>query len=85
MKLLLTDTRCVRSIRLERQNKCFLVWASRSVNKSIIVFSEYVLGICIDLQTGQCTPHRPVYTAILNQASVLKIFSVYSDIRICID
>ena len=30
---------CVRSMRLEYQNKYFLVWASSSVNKSILLTS----------------------------------------------
>ena len=36
IKLLLTEiSHCVRSIRLECQNKYFFVWTSSSVNKSI--------------------------------------------------
>ena len=43
-------THCVRSIRLERQNKYFLVWTSRSVNKSIISVLKASIAIIQKLE-----------------------------------
>ena len=68
---------CVRSIRLECQNKYFLVWTSSSVNKSIICveYSFYVSNICSVFQ--MFVPYFKYLFYISNVYSQFEIFVLY--------
>ena len=62
---------CVRSIRLECQNKYFFVWASSSVNKSIICYENTLNGLVEKNVVEVCCIYkRPIVSYFITQPFV---------------
>ena len=60
---------CVRSIRLECQNKYFLVWTSSSVNKSKGIIHEFMISLSRALESSSKTSlliKLPARSVIIN-------------------